>query len=633
MIAPLADSVAATTTADVLQVAVVGSPNAGKTSLFNSLTGMRAKTANYPGVTVSRREATITIDGRELVVADLPGTYGLEPVSPDEAVVADALNGRIEGVDSPDALVIVADSTSLERSLFLVAEFLDLDLPTCVVLTMIDEVAARHGSIDIERLSAALGVPVVGVVGHRGIGVDAVRRLIADPARWERPVMAPPTDLRERAAWVDSIVAAVVSPLEVDRRTLKIDAVLLHPVAGVAIFAAVMLAFFQSIFTFATPVVDLLDRGLTSVGDTVRSGVGGTVGDFLADGVIGGVGSVLVFLPQITLLFLIIGLLERVGYLARAALLADRVMGRFGLEGRSFVSMLSSFACAVPGIMSTRTIPDERHRLATMMAAPLMTCSARLPVFTLLIGTFVPDRAILGPIRSQGLTLFGLYLLGSVSGLVYAAVLSRTTLAGPSAPFIMELPAYRRPSLRAVLLHVWEGAWSFIRKAGTIILLSTAVLWVLLNVPSSTPPPGLDEAQAASYELEHSVGGNIGKAMEPVFAPLGFEWRTNVALLGSLAAREVFVSTLSITTGSQTEAALPDRLASIERSDGSKIFTAPTVGALLVFFVYALQCLSTVAVLRRESNSWRWPIIALTSMFALAYLAALVAHTVIEVIA
>jgi len=615
------------------QIAIVGSPNAGKTSLFNALTGMRAKTANYPGVTVSRREATVRLDGQLLTLVDLPGTYGLDPISPDEAVVADALHGRIEGIDRPDALVIVADATSLDRSLFLVAEFLELDLPTCLVLTMIDEVAARHGAIDLGRLSAALGIPVVGIVGHKGIGLHAVRNLIADPTAWDRPVVAPPTNRAERAGWVDSIVSTVVSPLDTDRRTRRIDAVLLHPVYGVILFVVVMLAFFQSIFTLATPVVDRLDSGLASFADASRDTIGGTLGDLVADGVIAGVGSVVVFLPQITLLFLIIGLLERVGYLARAALLADRVMGRFGLEGRSFIAMLSSFACAVPGIMSTRTIPNERHRLATMMAAPLMTCSARLPVFTLLIGAFVPDQAVLGPIRSQGLTLFGLYALGALSGLMYSAILSRTMLSGPSAPFMMELPPYRRPTLRAVLLHVWDGASSFIRKAGTIILLTTLGLWVLLNVPSSTPPEGLDQAQAQSYEMEHSIGGGIGKVMQPLFAPLGFEWQTNVAILGSLAAREVFVSTLSITTASESEDALPDRIETMEHRDGTRVFDAATVGALLVFFVYALQCLSTVAVLRRESNSRKWPALAMGSMFLLAYAAGLVTHTIIGAVA
>ena len=613
-----------------LQVAIVGSPNAGKTSLFNALTGIRARTANYPGVTVSRREATVRIGDRLVTLADLPGTYGLEPISPDEAVVSDALHGRVEGVDPPDALVIVADATSLDRSLFLIAEFLDLDLPTCLVLTMIDEVAVRHGSIDIERLSAALGIPVVGVVGHKGIGLDAVRTLIADPDVWQRPVMNPTTNLPQRTAWVDSIVASVVAPLDVDTRTRRIDAVLLHPVSGPLMFAAVMLAFFQSIFTLATPIVDRLESVVGSVADAVRAAVGGTFGDFLADGVIGGVGSVLVFLPQIMLLFLIIGILERVGYLARAALLADRVMGRFGLEGRSFIAMLSSFACAVPGIMSARTIPNERHRLATMMSAPLMTCSARLPVFTLLIAAFVPDTSVLGPVHSQGLALFGLYLLGAVSGLVYAAVLSHFLLDGPSAPFMMELPPYRRPPPAAVLLHVWDGAWSFMRKAGGIILLTTISLWAMLNVPNSTAPAGFNDAQAASYEMEHSIAGGVGKAMQPLFAPMGFEWRTNVALLGSLAAREVFVSTLSITTAAESEDALPARLETLSHPDGTNVFDAATVGALLVFFVYALQCFSTVAVLRRESNSWKWPALAMSSMFALAYVAALITHVTIE---
>jgi ferrous iron transport protein B len=615
-----------------LHVAIVGSPNAGKTSLFNALTGIRARTANYPGVTVSRREATVHIGDKVVTLADLPGTYGLDPISPDEAVVSDALHGRVEGVDAPDALVIVADATSLERSLFLIAEFLELDLPTCLVLTMIDEVAVRHGSIDIDRLSAALGIPVVGVVGHKGVGLDAVRSLIADSNAWQRPVMAPPTDLPQRTAWVDSIVTSVVAPLDVDLRTRRIDAVLLHPVSGPLVFVAVMLAFFQSIFTLATPIVDQFERGVTSIAETVRDAAGGTFGDFLADGVIGGVGSVLVFLPQITLLFLIIGLLERVGYMARAALLADRVMGRFGLEGRSFVAMLSSFACAVPGIMSARTIPNERHRLATMMSAPLMTCSARLPVFTLLIAAFVPDRSVLGPIHSQGLVLFGLYALGAISGLVYSAALSRFMLGGPSAPFMMELPPYRRPTMAAVVLHVWDGAWSFMRKAGGIILLTTIGLWAMLNVPNTTAPAGLDEAQAASYEMEHSIAGGVGKAMEPLFAPMGFEWRTNVALLGSLAAREVFVSTLSITTAAESEDALPDRLETLSHPDGTKVFEAATVGALLVFFVYALQCFSTVAVLRRESNSWKWPALAMSSMFALAYMAALITHVAIEAV-
>ncbi|MCP4958549.1 MAG: ferrous iron transporter B [Actinomycetia bacterium] len=620
------------TEAAAFQIAIVGSPNAGKTSVFNSLTGVRSRTANYPGVTVSRREATVEIGGRMVELVDLPGTYGLEPISPDEAVVSDALHGRLEGFRPPDALVMIADATSLDRSLFLLAEFLELGLPTCLVLTMVDEVAVRHGSVDLTRLSDALGIPVVGVIGHRGVGMATVKGLLVDPHDWIRPIVAPPDTLAERTAWIDSIIASVVAPLDADERTRRIDSVLLHPVWGPAAFIAVMLAFFQSIFTLATPAVDWLETVIGDFSDWVRDNVGGTFGDLLADGVIAGVGGVLVFVPQIALLFLIIGLLERVGYLARAALMADRVMGRFGLEGRSFIAMLSSFACAVPGIMSARTIPNERDRIVTMMAAPLMTCSARLPVFTLLIAAFVPNESAIGPLRSQGLALFGLYLLGALSGLVYSAVLSKTMLGGPTAPFMMELPAYRRPTATAVLLHVWDGVWSFARKAGTVILGTTIILWVLLSLPNTTPPDTLSEAEQASYEMEHSIAGRAGKALEPVLAPLGFEWRTNVALIGSLAAREVFVSTLAITTASEDEDALADRIATLENSDGSRAFDGPTVVALLIFFVYALQCFSTVAVLHRETNSWRWPAIAMSSMLGIAYVAALIGRSIAELL-
>ena len=617
----------------VVHVALVGSPNAGKTTLFNALTGLHAKTANYPGVTVTRREALATFGDLEVMVVDLPGTYGLSAISPDEQIVSDSLGGVVHGVVRPDALVMVADASTLERSLLFVAELLHLGLPACLVITMIDEVAARGGSIDVDRLGAALGIPVVGVIGHRGVGLDAVRALLADPSSWSLPVMAPPADAAARSAWVASVLATAFRPPGADRRTRRIDSVLLHPVAGVAVFAVVMLTFFQAIFTLAAPAADLLDSLFGRLGDFVRDRFSGWFGEMLADGVIAGVGGVLVFLPQIILLFLILTVLEKVGYLSRAAFLADRLMGRFGMEGRSFVAMLSSFACAIPGILSARTIPSERRRIATMMAAPLMTCSARLPVFTLLISGFVADRSVLGPLRSQGLVLLGLYVLGAVSGLVYAGILSATALSGPAAPVVMELPPYRRPTLVAVLRQTWEGAWSFVRKAGTIILGSSLVLWVLLNVPSPTPPPGLTESQQASYQLEHSVAGSVGKAIEPVFAPLGFEWRTNVALIGSLAAREVFVTTLAMTTGNADDSSLPDRLHDLENDDGTPVYDAATVAALLVFFVYALQCMSTVAVLRRETNSWKWPTLAFTSMFVLAYAGALVARVIVNAVA
>ncbi len=619
-----------------LQLALIGSPNAGKTTLFNALTGMRSKTANYPGITVTRREAVTELGGRRMAIVDLPGVYSLQPVSADEQVVVDALDGEVAGVTPPDALVMVADATTLERSLFLVADVLTLERPMCLVLTMIDELGARGGRLDVDRLAQALGIPVIGVVGHRGVGLDALRELLARPEEWQRAPMVPPAGGEARAGWVESVLASGFGQggghLEADARTRRIDAVLLHPVWGSMVFVVVMLALFQSIFTFAAPAADVIDELFSDVISGIHDVVPGAFGEFLGDGLVAGVGGVLVFLPQIVLLFAILALLEKVGYLARAAFLADRVMGRFGLEGRSFVALLSSFACAVPGIMATRTIPGERRRLATMMAAPLMTCSARLPVFTLLVSTFVDDRSVLGPVRTQGLAMFGLYALGAVSGLVYAGVLSLMSRGAAASPVLLELPTYRIPTLRSVVLHVWDGAWSFIRRAGTIILLTSAVLWALLRFPGSTPPVGLSEAEAASYRMEHSIAGAMGKGLEPVFAPLGFEWRTNVALVGSIAAREVFVSTLALTTASEDEARLPDRLQELRDGDGDVVYDAGTVAALLVFFVYALQCLSTVAVLRRETNSWRWPMVAVTSMLALAYVGAFVARMVVEAV-
>lgn len=618
-----------TTLTDFPQLALIGSPNAGKTTLFNALSGLRAKTANYPGVTVTRREAIIDLDATRARLVDLPGTYSLDPLSPDEEVVADALSGRIAGIEVPDGLVVVADATSLSRSLLLVGQVLNLRLPTCLVLTMVDEVHQRGGAVDVERLQRALGIPVVAVVGHRGIGMDALRSMLATPHTWERPVLVPPSDAAGRGAWVDSIVAASTSSLRRDEKTRRIDAVLLHPVAGAVVFVAVMIAFFQAIFALAAPAQGWIETAFGWLSDGSRNILPGFLGDFVADGVIAGVGGVIVFLPQIMLLFLILSFLEKVGYLARAAFLADRIMGRFGLEGRSFVSMLSSFACAVPGIMSTRSIPSERRRIATMMAAPLMTCSARLPVFTLLISSFVPNRAVLGPLRAQGLVLFGLYALGAVSGLVYAFVLNLTKLRQTEVPFLMELPPYRRPLARDIALGTWQGASSFLKKAGTVILVTSMALWVLLHVPTSHAPASLSPAAQGSYEMERSIGGRLGKALEPVFSPLGFDWRTNVAIIGSLSAREVFVSTLALTTASSDESSLPKTLRSLKDDNGRRIYDPATVAALLVFFVYALQCLSTIAVLRRETNSWRWPALAFSSMFAMAYVGALVARAAV----
>ena len=547
------------TSTDNLVVALAGSPNAGKTTLFNALCGMRAKTANYPGVTVSRREGSVRTEAGEVTLVDLPGTYSLSPVSPDEEIVYRALTGHVEEVEPPDAVLVVADATTLERSLLLVAEVLALGLPTALVLTMLDEVIARHGRVDLDRLSLALGVPVVGVVGHRGIGMDAVRHLLEEPLGWDRPIVDPPSGGAELSGWVDSVLSVAVTQPAVDERTQRIDRVILHPAAGTALFVTTMALLFQAVFTVAAPAMDALDTMFVWLAGLVTDHIGGTLGSFLGDGIVAGVGGVLVFIPQIAILFTILALLEKIGYLARAALLADRVMGRFGLEGRSFVAMLSAFACAIPGIMSTRTIPSERRRLATMMAAPLMTCSARLPVYTLLIAAFVPHQRVLGPFGAQGLVMFGLYFLGGVSGLIYAGILNRTALRAPTSPVMMELPPYRMPTVGSVALFVWDGVWAFVRKAGTVILTVTAVLWLLLTFPRVHAPAHLAPAEAASYQMEQSVAGRLGSALEPVFEPLGFNWQVNVAIIGSLAAREVFVSTLSVTTASADEGSLPER--------------------------------------------------------------------------
>jgi len=592
--------------APALRLGLVGSPNAGKTTLFNALTGLRARVGNYPGVTVERREGTLDLAGRPAVVIDLPGTYSLEPISADEAVVARVIDGEIPDVPTPDALVIVADACSLERSLLLVGQVLAHARPTCLVLTMIDELRARGGAVDRERLENALGIPVVEVVGHRGKGLTELRALLSDPETWSRPQIAPPQDAIERGAWADSIAQHVVTARPTAHPlTEAIDRVVLHPVAGVALFALVMVTFFQLIFAWAAPAMDLIETVISSARAAVHTALPDSLfADFLAEGLIAGVGSVVIFLPQIVLLFSLLYLLEDVGYMARAAFVVDRAMGRIGLEGRSFVALLSSYACAVPGIMATRTIPAPRDRLVTILVAPLMTCSARLPVYALLIGAFVPAVTVLGPIGLQGLVLLGLYVLGPTVALLVAAVLKRTLLRGEGMPFTMELPSYRVPTLSLWLSQVWGGASAFLRRAGSIILVTSMVLWVLLNFPRSPAVPGVPESETAQLRLEQSFAGRAGHLIEPAIAPLGFDWKIGVGLIASLAAREVIVATLAQIYAAEDEES--DLRASIraDRRPGTTeaLFDPPTVAALLVFFVFALQCMSTLAIMRRETN-------------------------------
>lgn len=622
------------TTVDVTharRIALVGSPNAGKTSLFNHLTGLRAKTGNYPGVTVGRSVGVVTVGDVDVAVEDLPGTYSLDPISPDEQVVADVLGGGINGIGRPDAIVLVADATTLRRSITLVGQVLRLDLPTVLVLTMTDELRSRRGGIAMDALATALGVPVVAVIANRGSGIEGLRALLGTGDTWSRPAVLPPPEAEALDAWGASVLTAAeyVAPQR-DQRTTRIDGLVLHPLWGIVIFFAVMFAFFQVIFTLAAPLQDRIAAGLDWLGSQVNSHLGGTVlGGVIGDGVIGGVGTVLQFIPQIVLLFLLIALLENIGYMSRAAFLMDRVMARTGLEGRAFVAMLSSFACAVPGIMATRTLPSSRDRIATIISAPLMTCSARLPVYTLLVGLLVAPQTRWWGFSAQGVTMFLLYLGGGTSALLAASVFKSTILRSDLLPFTMELPPYRFPSPTAVLIAMWNAAKIFLRKAGTVILATSLVLWVLMNLPTrgaetaALPPP-----DAAAYVLDHSYAAGVGRAIEPVFAPLGFDWRTDIALVGSLAAREVFVSTLGQVSAATNPTAPHQALVSMTDDNGQRVFTAPTVIALMVYFMFALQCMSTVAVMRRETNSWRWPGFAFGYMFVLAWVMAFVARSI-----
>ena len=630
----------------VPRIALVGAPNSGKTSVFNGLTGLRAKTGNYPGVTVSRFVGTSRTGRHRHVIEDLPGTYSLEPISPDEQITVDVLDGRLEGADRPDALLVVVDATTLRRSLGFLAQVLARGLPTCVVVTFTDELARRQGRVDVDAFAQALGVPVLPVVGHRGLGIAQLREQLTTWRTWQAPAVAPPTDPGEQDAWAESVLAfADYRPPERHRVTRRVDAVLLHPLWGTVVFFAVMALFFQTVFTLAAPMQGRVETLFAWLSGQVHTHVGNPwLSGLLGDALIGGVGGVLVFVPQIVLLFLLLALLEGVGYLARAAFLMDRVMARFGLEGRAFVALLSSFACAIPGILATRTLPSAKDRLATMMAAPLMTCSARLPVYVLLIGLLVDPSATLGPFGAQGLVMFGLYLLGAVSAMLAAWSFKKLgDRHGQPVPFFMELPPYRLPAPGAVLAAMWSSAHAFLRKCSTVIVATSVVLWLLLNLPlhgdAQQRAAGVDTTDSvavSAYTVDHSYAAGLGRLVAPVFDPLGFDWRINVGVLSAQGARETFVATLGQVAAAEDPEAPDQALQAMTYPDGPRagepVFTAPTIAALLVYFVYALQCMATVAVLRRETGTWRWPLIAFTYLTVLAWLMAYLARTVTAVL-
>ena len=610
-----------------IRIALFGAPNSGKTTLFNALTGARARVGNFPGVTVQRREGRLEIDGRQIVLLDLPGTYTLEPECEAEAIVHDVLTGQLPGESKPDALLLIVDATTLPRSLGLVAQALHLKIPKLLVLTMIDEAKARGHRLDVMKLSRILGMPVTGVVGHRGVGVDQLRQAMIHPERWERPHELPPVaDPMERFAWVDRVAKEVASRRDgVDARTERLDRVLLHPVGGLAIFAGVMAGIFQAIFTLAVPLMDGIDGFLNWFGQlSTRFLPSGILTGFWTDGVLAGVGAVLVFLPQIFILFALIHFLEDVGYMARAAFVVDRVMGWIGLQGGSFVPLLSCYACAVPGILAARTIPSPRERLSTILVSPFMPCSARLPVYTLLIAAFVPARQVGGVLSLQALTMLGVYALGTLIAFASAGLFNRTLLRGTPSRFYMELPPYRMPTMRLLRTQVWGSGKAFLVRAGTIILTVSLVFWVFLTFPRADVQPGLKATQQAQFQIEHSVAGTLGKAVEPLIAPLGFDWRIGVGLVTSLAAREVIVATLAqIYAVSDADF---NGLRKALRKDPH--FSLPTALSLLVFFMLALQCTSTIAVMGRETGSWRWPALAFGYMLVLAYSGSFLTYTV-----
>jgi len=678
-----------------LRVALVGNPNCGKTTLFNRLTGLRAKTSNFPGTTLERRAAKLTAGEHSIELIDLPGLYSAEFGQSEELLAADALHGRLKGIERPDAVVVIVDATCLSRHLYLASEVREMGVPMVVALNMMDEARKQGLTICLETLGKELDASVIPISGRTGEGVDALRDAIADDLAGDETIHAqraagmteriactscsscPHTNRHTWACGVGEAAGEQVSEAA-ERRTESADRVLTHPLTGLLTFGVIMYALFFLIFKAATYPMDWIDMAFGSLGEWAATVLPeGLFASFIVDGIIGGLGGVVIFLPQICILFFVLTLLEDTGYLARAAFVMDRIMNWVGLPGKAFIPMLSAHACAIPAIMSTKVIESRRDRLITILVIPLMTCSARLPVYAMVAAMagmlLYPDEAQGWERGMLGAGLFfGAYTLGILAAMLASFILGKTILKGKPQELVLELPPYRWPSLRVALMTVWDRGVVFLKQAGTVILLLSIMIWAAMTFPqldrADMDKPlevthgkdavtwdgyraELEAAQAAGdeeaieavtaemdhmyarYATEHSIGGRLGKTVEPVFEPLGFDWRIDIGVVASFAAREVVVSTLAITAGigeegAEDEGLLSATLGSMTRPDGSKLFDVPTLLSLLVFFVLAMQCLPTQAVTKRETGSWKWAVLQFGYMTVMAYVAALITYQV-----
>lgn len=644
-----------------LIVALAGNPNAGKTTLFNSLTGLKQKVANYPGVTVERKEGLWKLGDTTAKLIDLPGLYSLDATSLDEQIAREVLTGELQEGEKPDVIIAVVDSTNLERNLYLVTQLFDYDIPVIIALTMVDIFEKQKHQIDTEKLLTLLRSPVIPVTASNKRGVEDLAEKVRELAGTTPNIPFELTGTGEtgenahifaRYNFISNAVQESVKHNDIEDHNFseKVDRVLTHKFFGLLILVAVLLIVFQTIFSWATLPMDLLEKGFGALGEFARAQLPpGVLADLAVDGIIAGVGGVLVFLPQILLLFLFISILEDSGYMARAAFLLDKLMSRVGLHGKAFLPLMSSFACAIPGIMATRTIEDRRDRLATILIAPFMSCSARLPVYALMISAFFAGQTVLGFISLGALLMLAMYTLGILVAIIVAWILKRTLLKSPPPPFVMELPPYRVPNLRTILQNMLTRSGLFLKRAGTVILAISIVLWALMYFPrpaavqpaapvaveqtsTEEAPPAEETAKAEEGEhLRNSYAGKLGHLIEPVIEPLGFDWKIGVALIASFAAREVLVSTLSIIYNvgkdeNEESTTLISAIKDAKTEAGKPVWTPLTALTLMVFFVLAIQCMSTVAIVRRETNSWMWTLFMVAYMTGIAYVAAFITY-------